>query len=638
MKIRVLYLFAVLVALISCTNEEVATVVSGNDEFYCSIENEESTKTSLGKNNNVTWSAEDQLIIFKKSSIPSKYQISESHVGKTSGSFYKINSDEFNAGSELDHNVALYPYQENVEITKLDSDSPTSSYKITGYTFPAEQAYEENSFANGAFPMAAISDDYDLTFRNICGGIKLQLKGTQKVISIKIEGKNNEILTGNSDIILYSDDTLTPIITMAPNGSTEVTLKCGVGVQLNENTATEFIIALRELIFCTGFTVTITDSESKTHIIETDKANTVLRSSLLVMPVLTIGSEYTPEEDDNIIPISKITLDKTSLSLPLDFSYSLIAKIAPIDATNQNVTWSSDNPSVVSIDQTGNIKTMSAGEANIFVEAEGYYDCCKIVVIPQKKELVDYIDEYGINHGKGIALGNIVWAPVNCGYKAKTSNSKGFPYGKLYQWGRKYGQGYNLTYDESEPNIIEGPISLKNGMSKEYENVFFSVANYGENWLSTENVKLWNSGTEDDPIKTQYDPCPEGWRVPTESELRFLIQTESEETINNQHGYCYSGCYSYIDLIPVVFLPAAGYRSEINGEVYERQSGGRLYWGIGHYWSSTAYGKGEYYYDYYWNEYFECKKNPRAYVYYFNSGNVFYQGLSDGKSVRCVQE
>ena len=255
-----------------------------------------------------------------------------------------------------------------------------------------------------------------------------------------------------------------------------------------------------------------------------------------------------------------------------------------------------------------------------------------------KKELVDYIDEYGINHGKGIALGNIVWAPVNCGYKAKTSNSKGFPYGKLYQWGRKYGQGYNLTYDESEPNIIEGPISLKNGMSKEYENVFFSVANYGENWLSTENVKLWNSGTEDDPIKTQYDPCPEGWRVPTESELRFLIQTESEETINNQHGYCYSGCYSYIDLIPVVFLPAAGYRSEINGEVYERQSGGRLYWGIGHYWSSTAYGKGEYYYDYYWNEYFECKKNPRAYVYYFNSGNVFYQGLSDGKSVRCVQE
>ena len=90
MKIRVLYLFASLVALISCTDEQVTTVTTDSDEFYCSIENEELTRTSFDQNNNVIWSAEDQLVIFKKSSIPSKYQISESHIGKTFGSFYNF--------------------------------------------------------------------------------------------------------------------------------------------------------------------------------------------------------------------------------------------------------------------------------------------------------------------------------------------------------------------------------------------------------------------------------------------------------------------------------------------------------------------------------------------------------------------
>ena len=58
----------------------------------------------------------------------------------------------------------------------------------------------------------------------------------------------------------------------------------------------------------------------------------------------------------------------------------------------------------------------------------------------------DYIAEYGINHGKGVEISGVVWAPVNCGYH-KTD----FKYGKLYQWGRKYGQGYDnaaVTFPE----------------------------------------------------------------------------------------------------------------------------------------------------------------------------------------------
>ena len=84
---------------------------------------------------------------------------------------------------------------------------------------------------------------------------------------------------------------------------------------------------------------------------------------------------------------------------------------------------------------------------------------------------IDYVDEYGINRGKGTAIGSTVWAPVNCGY-----HEIDYPYGKLYQWGRKYGQGY----DDSDANHPQIPFTsltymrtLDFGQSTINENNFF---------------------------------------------------------------------------------------------------------------------------------------------------------------------
>ena len=57
----------------------------------------------------------------------------------------------------------------------------------------------------------------------------------------------------------------------------------------------------------------------------------------------------------------------------------------------------------------------------------------------------DYVDEYGVNHGQGIEIGGVVWAPVNCGY-----HKDDYQYGKLYQWGRKYGQGYSGDFYDGD--------------------------------------------------------------------------------------------------------------------------------------------------------------------------------------------
>ncbi|GAA4179042.1 FISUMP domain-containing protein [Sphingobacterium ginsenosidimutans] len=53
------------------------------------------------------------------------------------------------------------------------------------------------------------------------------------------------------------------------------------------------------------------------------------------------------------------------------------------------------------------------------------------------------------------------------------------------------------------------------------------------NWnTSMAAASAWNSGSEAAPVKTTNDPCPTGYRVPTEAELRTLISN----TVSSQSG------------------------------------------------------------------------------------------------------
>ena len=76
----------------------------------------------------------------------------------------------------------------------------------------------------------------------------------------------------------------------------------------------------------------------------------------------------------------------------------------------------------------------------------------------------------------------MVWVPVNCGYHATD-----FKYGKLYQWGRKYGQGHSTSYDASAPEIVEGPISAVNGQKDKYSNTFFTSSESLYDWTSPQD-------------------------------------------------------------------------------------------------------------------------------------------------------
>ena len=101
------------------------------------------------------------------------------------------------------------------------------------------------------------------------------------------------------------------------------------------------------------------------------------RNGLSATCYVTVG-EY---EDEAVIEVAGITLDKTSLSLNKGMTDSLTAKIEPSDATDIKVYWTSDNPATATVGQTGIVTAVAEGKANIIViAADGKTDTCAVTV------------------------------------------------------------------------------------------------------------------------------------------------------------------------------------------------------------------------------------------------------------------
>jgi uncharacterized protein YjdB len=85
-------------------------------------------------------------------------------------------------------------------------------------------------------------------------------------------------------------------------------------------------------------------AESTTLILKFNSNGHVLRKDLTV--TVEPGSVAT-------IPVTGVTLSQTASTLTVGQTLQLTATVAPADAANRAVTWTSDNPAVASVDQNG---------------------------------------------------------------------------------------------------------------------------------------------------------------------------------------------------------------------------------------------------------------------------------------------
>jgi uncharacterized protein (TIGR02145 family) len=217
-------------------------------------------------------------------------------------------------------------------------------------------------------------------------------------------------------------------------------------------------------------------------------------------------------------------------------------------------------------------------------------------------------------------------------------------YGDLYQWGRK-SDGHQLRTSAAYPtndgtsengtvsgvanlDASTGQITLASAVGK------FVKGNASPfDWRSPQIATLWHNGTA--TPKTVNDPCPEGWRVPTQAEWGSIIvggttsvsistswthltgNGQSQNSVRWNSTSNTRGIEISTDGGTTVslFLPAAGYRSSSSASLGNAGTSG-------YYWSTTVPG-------------------TNAYDVLFNSSSV-YPGSSynrtSGLSVRCLAE
>lgn len=70
------------------------------------------------------------------------------------------------------------------------------------------------------------------------------------------------------------------------------------------------------------------------------------------------------------IAVTDVTLNKSDVNLAIGGKERLLATIAPAHATNQNVTWSSSNNAVATVDNNGEVTAHKSGEATITVTTQ----------------------------------------------------------------------------------------------------------------------------------------------------------------------------------------------------------------------------------------------------------------------------
>ena len=83
-----------------------------------------------------------------------------------------------------------------------------------------------------------------------------------------------------------------------------------------------------------------------------------------------------------IYPVESVSLDKTSVELTEGDDITLAATVAPANATNKNVTWSSSDESVATV-VDGKVAAIKAGTATIIVTTEdgSKTATCEVIVI-----------------------------------------------------------------------------------------------------------------------------------------------------------------------------------------------------------------------------------------------------------------
>lgn len=200
---------------------------------------------------------------------------------------------------------------------------------------------------------------------------------------------------GNIKTIKAGKTNITATTVNGKTATCEVTVKdiAPTGLKLNK-TATKINTGYTDKLTATvepsnATNKTITWTSSNKAVATVDKNGTVkgIKEGVATITAKTVnGKTATCKVTvEDIIPTG-VELGITSASIEKDSSVNITATVSPSDATNKNVTWTSSDTKVATVDKNGSVKAISKGTATITCKtvAGGKTATCKVtVVIPE---------------------------------------------------------------------------------------------------------------------------------------------------------------------------------------------------------------------------------------------------------------
>lgn len=145
------------------------------------------------------------------------------------------------------------------------------------------------------------------------------------------------------------------------------------GITLNHSTLSLAVggsVALTATLTPENATDAVVWSSNNTKIAEVSNNGTVTAKALGTATITaTVGSYTATCEVTVAVPVTGVSLDKETMSLTAGSTGTLVATITPANATNQNLTWTSDNEEVATVSD-GVVSAVAAGTANITVTTD----------------------------------------------------------------------------------------------------------------------------------------------------------------------------------------------------------------------------------------------------------------------------
>ena len=140
------------------------------------------------------------------------------------------------------------------------------------------------------------------------------------------------------------------------------------------------------------------------------------------LDLLTTIRGMVDETYGTTIPVTGVSLDKESITIPVGGTEQLTATVEPADATDQSVTWSIDNENVATVDTDGLVTATAEGAAAVTVTTTdgGFTAECAVTVSNTAKE----ITAFGFTASANTALSSDITGTIN-----GTDISAAVPYG-----------------------------------------------------------------------------------------------------------------------------------------------------------------------------------------------------------------